>query len=151
MWLVSEGVVSTGMQGPAVTSNAIIWLDDASVLHSVSVPNSHGTEETVKEEIAAMKALTGDRRRPLMVDARSVVSMERAARVGTVRSGFELASAAAMLVGPPISMVIMSFVLSLNESSVPLRLFTHHAPALEWLHGFLDHPDSPVGLLTPVR
>ena len=124
---------------PAITTRTTrVWLDDAGILHSLIFPRCEQKSADAEDTVAAMRAVGGGRRRPLLVDARHGSSVDRGAR--SYFSGPETAkvvSASALLVGSPVSRMVGGFFLGLNRSIVPTRLFTSEVEALGWLHGFL--------------
>ena len=126
------------MNGPIVTSDLIVWADSIGIVHVVSLPDSHPTSETVLDGIGELQIMIGGRPRPLIFDARSLVSIDDAVRVEAVRHRPHLIEAVAVLVDRPLSMVLMSLALGLRESAVPVRLFTSAEPALDWLRKYVD-------------
>ncbi|MGZ4038838.1 MAG: DUF7793 family protein, partial [Bacteroidia bacterium] len=75
---------------------------------------------------------------PLLVDARPVLSMEREARKHFSTNGRDTKiSAMAVMVKSPLSRVIGNFFMGLNKPQIPARLFDSEADAVEWLKTFL--------------
>jgi hypothetical protein len=68
---------------------------------------------------------------PLLIDAKSIVSMDRSARKRF--SNEETVSAVALIVGTPLSKIIGNFFTGLNKTAIPLKLFSSKTDALEWL------------------
>lgn len=99
---------------------------------------SQHTLEDAKENIEAVRALANGRRVPVLVDITEVKGADREARaylaseeVATVQS------AAALIVGSPISKLVGNFFIGLNKTKFPTRLFTNEKRAMKWLNTFV--------------
>lgn len=96
-----------------------------------------GAEFGLSDAVACVDAtftIAGERRRPVLVDARGVRSQTREAR--EYFSSAEAAQkilAVALFVGSPVSRMIGNFFLGMGAQRVPTRLFTAEPPAIDWL------------------
>lgn len=82
--------------------------------------------------------LTAGRRLPALVDLRSVRSQSAEARAYlTGPEAHRICSAAALVVGSPISQVVGRFLLHVNRPAAPTRLFTCEREAEAWLAQFV--------------
>ena len=125
------------MPEPITTRTAKISLRDDGIIQTVvSVPHGRETLAEAQANIAAVTALSPEKRRPMLVDIRAVDGVEREVRV--YYSSVEVATARALLVGSLVGQVIANFFISLNKPTVPTRLFTSEAEAVAWLKGFND-------------
>ncbi|MCC6751370.1 MAG: STAS/SEC14 domain-containing protein [Deltaproteobacteria bacterium] len=109
----------------------------------VSLPETHQTLEHARENIAVCAKFANGRRRPVLVDIRSLTAIDGDAR--RYYAGDEAAqveSAIALLVGSPVSRMVGNFFLSINRPQVPVRLFTIEGEALAWLRGFIDEKEE---------
>ena len=116
-----------------------IRLDDDGIVRAELLPHIDVDHADAVEAVGAIATLSGGKRVPVLVDLRRVKSMSREAR--TYFSGVETSrteSAAALLVGSPLTRAIGNFFLGLNRPCFPTRLFTSEEDALAWLHGFRD-------------
>lgn len=90
-------------------------------------------EDANKLYDAVMKLAEGNLY-PLLIDAKSIVSMDRDARKRF--SHEETVSAVALIVGTPLSKIIGNFFIGLNKTAIPFKLFSSKSDALEWLKEF---------------
>jgi hypothetical protein len=121
-----------------LTTSQRLSIDGEGILHIESLPGTEQTRADAEEVVAALWEIGGRRRRPVLVDLRRIKSMDRAAR--SYYAGPETAStqtAAALLVGSPLSRAVGNFFLGLNKPLIPTRLFTSEPEAIAWLRGFV--------------
>ena len=119
------------------TETGRVWLGEDGIIRSVANANSEETLPTAKANIAAIAHVAGGVPRPVLVDLTGVKSISRDARAYyTSEEAATHYTAAAMLVGSPLSRVIGNFYIGLNRLPKPTRLFTAEDGALEWLSGF---------------
>ncbi|HEX9439902.1 MAG TPA: hypothetical protein VF909_09480 [Roseiflexaceae bacterium] len=123
-----------------VTRTARHYLDELGIFHTINHPGVEQTLEAARENLQATVELSGGQRRPLLVDIRQIKSQTREARdYYTGPEGTRCFSAAAMLVDSPVSRLLGNFMIGFNKSSsVPGKLFSSEAEAIEWLKTFLD-------------
>jgi hypothetical protein len=126
--------------GPVVvTRTNRNWLRSDGILQSETLPGVSQSLTDAHENTAAYARLTGGRRRPLLLDMRTVSGqLDRAAR--EYYAGPEYAAvvnATALLVGSPVGRMIGTFILRLARPVAPIRVFTTEPEALAWLGGFL--------------
>ena len=119
------------------TRTGMICVDTHGIVH---VRFNPGAEETLADAqacVSSVLSLFDGETRPLLVDMRLLKSLERDARnyYGSPEVMCHT-TALALLVGSRVSTVIANFFLSVTKSSVPTRLFTDEAQAIEWLKGF---------------
>jgi hypothetical protein len=111
-----------------------LWLDDEGIFHVDHQPASELTLADAKGCVRALGAIAGGVKRPPLVDMRNIRSIERPARQHF--AGPETASvqsAAALLVGSPITRAMGNFFLGLNKPVFPTRLFHDQSEAMAWL------------------
>jgi len=95
--------------------------------------------EDAQEVLAAYHAIRQDKKLPLLVDTKSIESFAREARQYFASDEISAdATAAAILVGTPVSQVLGNFYLGLTNPRLPSRLFTSEDEALTWLKGFVE-------------
>ena len=116
------------------------WLRSDGILQSETLPGASQSLTDARENATAYVQLARGRRRPLLMDMRTVSGpLDREAREYYAGPQYAaLVSATALLVGSPVGRVIGSFVLRLTRPVSPIRIFTSESEALAWLKGFLE-------------
>ena len=120
------------------TRAQMVHLDAEGIIRASSKPNVDLDLESAQDCVQGLAAILGGVRRPILVDFTDTRSVSRDARkyfAGEETTRIE--SAAALLVGSPLARAIGNFFMGFNNPSIPTRLFTSEAEALEWLRGFL--------------
>lgn len=84
-----------------------------------------------KEDVAAVRKISGDCVLPLLIDMRSIHSISHDAREYYGKN--EHSSAVVLLIHSPVSRIIGNFFLGLNKPKVPMKLFSSETEALKWL------------------
>lgn len=122
-----------------VTRINAVWLGEDGIARVIHVPGAEVTQEDAEETMAAYLKINQGRKRPLLVDTKSMKSIERGAR--QYYSGDEaarVASAVAIIVDTPVSRVLGNFYLGVSKPHLPSQLFTSEAEALQWLNGYIE-------------
>jgi hypothetical protein len=90
------------------------------------------TEEIARATVGELRALTGGKRRPVLVDIRKLKLVTREARVifGGASDSF---LALALLAGSPKTQLIANFFIGISRPKVPTQMFTDEEKALTWL------------------
>ena len=116
------------------------WLRSDGILQSETLPGASQSLADARENVAAYVLLAKGRRRPLLMDMRSVSgALDRDARQYYASTQYAaVVSATALLVRSPVGRLIGSFVLRLTRPLSPIRRFTSESEALAWLKGFLE-------------
>lgn len=126
------------MENEQTSRKAKLWVGEDGIVRIIWVPNAEVTLEDAREIMDAYHKLRKGRKLPLLIDTRTMKSFDRGARhlfAGEEAGG--CASAAAIIVGTPVSKVLGNFYLGLSNPHVPSRLFSSEDEALAWLKGFL--------------
>jgi hypothetical protein len=126
------------MISPVEVRTCRVWLDDDGIVHVKWSPQAKIGIEEARQLIRAISALSGGTARPIFVDMSEITAIDREARL--YFAGEETAmveSAAALLIGSPLTRAIGNFFMGLNKPLIPTRLFTSEAEALAWLKGLL--------------
>lgn len=127
------------MEAKVVVRVAELWLGEDGIVRIIHVPGAEVTLEDAKETMLAYLQIRQDKRRPLLVDTRTMKFLAREAR--KYYAGDEAAkgaSAVAIIVGTPVSRVLGNFYLGFSNPHLPSRLFSSDDEALEWLKGYLE-------------
>jgi hypothetical protein len=116
----------------------MVHIDAEGIIRASSKPNVDLDLESAQDCVQKLATMLGGVRRPILVDFTDMRSVSRDARkyfAGEETAKIE--SAAALLVRSPLARAIGNFFMGFNKPSIPTRLFTSEAEALEWLRGFL--------------
>jgi len=127
------------MENEQTSRVAKLWLGDDGIARIIHVPGAELTLEDAQETMAAYLKLYQGKRRPLYIDTKTMKSMSRETR--QYYAGAEaakVASAAAVIVGTPVSRVLGNFYLGISNPLLPTRLFSSEDDALEWLKGYIE-------------
>lgn len=117
------------------TRTANLWLGRDGILRVINKPNVEVTVEDAFENVETANKLMGERRRPTLVDIKTVLTVEREARKYYAEENLSLAQA--LIISSPLSKVIGNFFLGLNKASCPMKLFTSEEDAINWLQGYV--------------
>jgi hypothetical protein len=121
------------------TETFMVWLGEDGIIRVVNLPGMEVNLENVIELTNTVKKLCKGKKVPLFDDIRDIKSITREARVfGSSEVVAQVGSAAAFLIGSPVSKVIGNFFLGLNKLPFPTKLFTSEEKAIEWLKGFVE-------------
>lgn len=118
---------------------ARLWLGEDGIVRIIHIPNAEVTLEDARETMAAYLKINQGQKRPLLIDTRTMKSITRDAR--HYYAGVEaarVASAAAILVGTPVSEVLGNFYIGLSNPHLPSRLFASEDEALAWLKEYRE-------------
>ena len=113
-----------------------MWLRPDGIVQLVWAPRTTVLLENVTAALEAMAGLTGERRSPLLVDARDTGPLDRPTRAELTRRS-DLQAAVALIVGTPLTRVMANFFLSVNKPVFPTRMFDDEASAVAWLLEFV--------------
>ncbi|MBF0352680.1 MAG: hypothetical protein HQM11_16730 [SAR324 cluster bacterium] len=108
------------------------------IVRMIYETNAQLVLEDARNNVELVNKLTGNKKRPLLVDARHSKSVDKAARAYLASEGAKNLSAFAILVESPLSRMIGNFFIGLDKGPIPTRLFTSETEALRWLGEFLQ-------------
>ncbi len=114
------------------------WLRADGIVYHRNKPGVRHTIADVDAHFAAFVELSGDERRPLLVDARGELLAEPGVRE---RYGKPMAErgplAMAMLIDSGYGRTFGNLALAFSTQRLPTRLFTEEEAALTWLRKFI--------------
>lgn len=113
---------------------AELQLGDDNIIYINILPNAELVLQDSNDIYDAVMKLAQGNLYPLMIDASSIVSMDRDARKRFSKE--TTVTAVALLVETPLSKIIGNFFIGLNKTSIPFKLFTSKPDALEWLEAY---------------
>jgi hypothetical protein len=113
------------------------WLDDNGICYTVVKPNAVITIEDALQNTASVKEISEGKIYPLLVNIKEINSISKEARDHfTMQNRTPGVKSIGLLVKSPVSRIIGNFFLGLNKSTVPVKLFTDEAKAVNWLQQF---------------
>ncbi|MCB1193628.1 MAG: STAS/SEC14 domain-containing protein [Leptospiraceae bacterium] len=135
-----EGVqLQVNMETVIETKTTKTFLRKDGLIQVDALPNSKMTIEDAIENIEAQKSLANGKKYPLLVNLGAVGSINRDARVylGGTEAEKNI-SATAIVVSSIVGKIIGNFMIGLNKTIYPTRLFTEVREAIAWLEQFKD-------------
>lgn len=128
------GDISSPPPGAEVvtTSSARLWMGEDGILRIYCLPGSVHTIKEARENVSSFRHRLV-KKVPCLIDLRPIGSITREAREffrGPENDGI---TAAALLIGSPLSAAIGNFFTGLSKMRVEHRLFTSEAEAIAWL------------------
>ena len=127
------------MENEQTSRVAKIWVGEDGIARIIHAPGADVTLADAQETMVAYQKLNKGKRLPLFIDTKTMKSLSREAR--HFYAGEEAAanaSAAAIIVGTPVSKVLGNFYLGLSNPKLPSRLFSSEDEALAWLKGYIE-------------
>ena len=123
-----------------VTPSGPVWLSEDGIIVTITMSPTQ-TLADAKENIQYNKKVAAGIPRPLLVDMSRVRSMSKDAREEYVKKDDDpLVTAVALVTNSNISRMVGNFFIGLTQSSIPVKLFTDHEKAREWLLQYLKQP-----------
>jgi hypothetical protein len=121
------------------TSKGKVLLYSNGILHQTYHVGINMTKEDSFAEIELyMNEYCRDMKRPILVDIRNIKSVSKESRsIYSSEETGKCLSAAALLIGNPVSRIMGNFYLGLNKTIMPVRMFTSVEEATDWLKTFL--------------
>lgn len=95
--------------------------------------------DVAKAAVEYRKKLTNYKQAPILVDSRGVIEITKEARnYFSSDEGYQLLSAAAILIESKFTSYLANFFLNVNlkKTPVPIKLFTSETEALKWLENY---------------
>ena len=94
--------------------------------------------EDSRSELLVFEKYCRDKTRPALIDIRMVKTVQRESRLFYAsEEPAKYISAAALLIGNPVSRIIGNFFMGVNRTILPVKLFSNKEEALKWLRTFL--------------
>jgi hypothetical protein len=110
-----------------------MWIEDE-ILYLVYKPNLITTINVAKKIVEDRLKISNGLSRPIFLDARNLVSVDRASmKYYKTKESMQHASAGAFLINHPIARFIGNIFLNIDKPPIPAKIFTDKAKALQWL------------------
>jgi hypothetical protein len=121
------------------TSQGEVWMDEDGILYQDYAPGTELThKDSLKELMVYRTYFCKEVKRPIVVDITNIKRVSKESR--DIYSSEEmggLISAAALIVGNPVSRIMGNFYMGINKTKMPVRMFTRTGDARKWLKDFL--------------
>ncbi len=116
-----------------------VCLYKSGIMHQTYKDNAEiSMKDSAAEMEIYMKEYCSEKRRPILVDINNLKSVSKESRgIYSSKETARYLSAAALLVGNPVSQIIGNFYLGINKTIMPVKMFTRSDEALAWLKTFL--------------
>lgn len=121
------------------TETGTLFLDPQGIVHVTSYPGVEETLAQAQASVAAIRKVSDNTARPLLLDMRPIRSQRREVR--DYYSSAEAVSAykaVAILVSSPVSKMIGNIFIGIGKLPVPTKLFSAEPEAIDWLKTFLS-------------
>ena len=80
-----------------------------------------------------------EKTRPILVDLENLKTVSKESRgIYSSKETSRFFSAAALLVGNPVSRILGNFYLGINKTAMPVKMFTNKDEAFAWLKTFIN-------------
>lgn len=121
------------------TRKGLIRLYENGLLHQTYNDRAILTKEDSAEEMEFYsREYCNELARPILVDITNLKTVSKESRgIYSSKETAKFISAAALLIGNPVSRIIGNFYLGINKTSMPVKMFTHKNEAISWLQTFL--------------
>jgi len=113
-----------------------IWLREDGIVQIFVKPGAVYTLTEAKQTLAGIDRISNGKLCPVLVDFRNIKTMERAAREEL--AACQGVTSAALLTDSALSQMIGNAIITFSKPTLPARIFTSEAEAIEWLTGFLE-------------
>ena len=115
---------------------ATYWFDDNRILVSLS-KSMLRTVETISSNVALVKSITNNKPVPLLIYLANSPIPDKQTRKFSTEQLSLIYSAMAMVSKPGLSKFIMNILFGLRPPPIPMKSFSDHKAATEWLKQFL--------------
>jgi len=112
------------------------WLSDDGILYSYS-KSPVRTVKNITENIQVVKQITGNKKVPLLIYLSNSPVPDKETRKFSTEQLPNVYTAMAMVSKPGLSKFIMNLLFSLKKPPIPMKSFTDHQEAKEWLKQYL--------------
>jgi hypothetical protein len=122
------------------TGKGRVQLYPSGILHQ-TYPD--GVKLRIEDSTAEMeiyeKEYCNEMKRPILVDIKNIKSVSKESRgIYTSKETARYLSAAALLIGNPVSRIIGNFYMGINKTAMPVKMFSSEKEALAWLKTFVS-------------
>jgi len=115
-----------------------LWIEDG-IIHEVFKPSLIVLDiENAKKIVADRLKVSNGIARPILVDTRNAVSVDKETRIYFASAeSLYLLRAGALLIKNPIAKFMGNFFIAVDRPKMPVKIFNNKEHALRWLKRFL--------------
>ncbi len=115
-----------------------IFLRPDGILQTVNISTAKQTLDHARENVLACAQVAQGMRRPVYVDTTTPAPLTTdGQKYYASEEVAKVVTAVAIAVKNPLGRIIGNFVIAMQSSAAPMRLFDGEATAIAWLKGFL--------------
>jgi hypothetical protein len=121
------------------TGKGMVRIYASGVMHQTYEPGVDLNYQDSIDEFEIYKdGYCSEVRRPMLVDLDNEKTVSKESRgIYSSAETVKYLTAAALLVGNPVSRIMGNFYLGINKAAMPVKMFTKKAEAITWLKGFI--------------
>jgi hypothetical protein len=122
------------------TSQGEVWLGEDGILFQRYVPCAElRLEDSLDELRVYQSSFCREGKRPILVDITKIKTVSKESRnIYASEEMGNIISAAALIVGNPVSRIIGNFYMGISKTKMPVRMFTSMHEAITWLRNYLS-------------
>ncbi len=111
---------------------AELWIEDGIVFFTYK-PDKNIDLSAAKKIVSDRVSMQKNNTMPVFCDLRGLKEMNKEARDYMAKDGSNLVKTVAVLIGSPVTKIMLNFYMSINQPITPTRMFTDKDKALEYL------------------
>ena len=122
-----------------ITGKGQVHLYSSGIMHQTYEKGVNLNYQDSLDEFEIYKdGYCNEKHRPILVDLENVKTVSKESRgIYSSKETVKFFTAAALLVGNPVSRIMGNFYLGINKAAMPVRMFTNKDEAISWLKGFI--------------
>jgi hypothetical protein len=126
-------------QNKQKTSQGEVWMDKDGFLYQDYPAGTEITLEDSLEELNIYRTtFCKETKRPIIVNISNIKTVSKESRdIYSSEKMGDIISAAALIVGNPVSRIMGNFYMGISKTKMPVRMFTRVDEAKKWLKDFL--------------
>ena len=106
------------------------------IVFGITHPKAYMTWETELTNILEAKKMVGGKNPYMLLDIRSSKGISKEARKNISKN--DDMAATALIVGAGMSRIIGNFMIGLNKTNIPIKLFKNKEDGLKWLNELIE-------------
>jgi hypothetical protein len=126
-------------QNKQKTSQGEAWMGEDEILYQAYAPGAElRLEDSLDEFRVYQSTFCREGKRPIVVNITNIKTVSKESRnIYTSEEMGNIISAAALIVGNPVSRIIGNFYMGISKTRMQVRMFTSTHEAITWLRNYL--------------